>query len=81
MHHYDLGDILEFLADDNPRKQHLYSPGHHIPVLPSEVIYERKPDYIVVLAWNYAEPIMAKHQKYLDEGGHFIIPLPEVKII
>jgi SAM-dependent methyltransferase len=81
MHHYGLGDILEFLADDNPRKQHLYSPGHHIPVLPSEVIYERNPDYIVVLAWNYAEPIMAKHQKYLDQGGHFIIPLPEVKII
>ena len=68
MHHYGLGDILEFLADDNPRKQHLYSPGHHIPVLPSEVIYERNPDYIVILAWNYTEPIMAKHQKYLDQG-------------
>lgn len=81
MHHYGLGDILDFLADDNPRKQHLYSPGHHIPVLPSETIYERNPDYIVVLAWNYAEPIIAKHQKYLDQGGHFIIPLPEVKII
>ena len=56
-------------------------PGHHIPVVPSEEIYNINPDYIVLLPWRYAEPIMKKHQKYLKNGGHFIIPLPGVEII
>lgn len=79
--HYGLGDLISFLVDDNPVKQHRFSPGQHIPVLPSAVLYERNPDYVLILAWNYAGPIMAKHQAYLDQGGHFIIPLPTLKVI
>jgi hypothetical protein len=50
-------------------------------VLPSQELYERKPDYVVILAWNYAQPIMKKHQAFLDQGGHFIIPMPKVEVI
>ena len=81
LHHFDLGDKLDFIVDDNPVKQGTYSPGHHIPVLPPRALAERKPDYVVILAWTYAEPIIKKNQAYLSGGGHFIIPNPEVKVI
>ena len=78
---FRLGNVLSFLVDDDPRHQLLFSPGHHIPVYPSQTLYERRPDYVLILAWRYAEPIMKKHQEYLDQGGHFIVPLPTLKVI
>ena len=67
--------------DDNPTKQHTFSPGHHIPVYPSEAIYEKGADVVAVLAWNYAGPIMARHQRFAAEGGRFIIPLPVLQVV
>ncbi len=81
IYHFDLGDMLSFIVDDNPQKQNLFTPGHHIPVLSSQAIYERMADYVVILAWNYAQPIMKKHQAFLDQGGHFIVPLPRVEVM
>ena len=57
------------------------SPGLHIPVLSPDVLYERKPDCVVMLAWRYAEPIIKKHKKFVDQGGKFLIPLPEVRAV
>jgi len=81
IYHLELGETLKFLVDDDPRNQGLYSPGYHIPVLPSDAIYERNPEYVLILAWRYAEPIIKKHQAYLDNGGHFIVPLPELTVV
>jgi len=81
MYHFGIGpDLIDFIADDSPLKQGLYSPGMHIPVLPSSAIYEKNPDAVVILAWNFAEPIMKNHERYLEQGGQFIVPLPEVKV-
>ena len=81
MYHFGLGpDLIDFIVDDSPLKQGLYSPGLHIPVTPSSAIAERKPDYLLILAWNFAEPIMAKQKAFSDGGGRFIIPLPEVVV-
>ncbi|EAM48454.1 methyltransferase domain-containing protein (plasmid) [Crocosphaera watsonii WH 8501] len=81
LYYLELSELLSFLVDDNPIRHNLFSPGHHIPVLPSDTLYEKKPDYVLILAWRYAEPIMKKHPKYLKQGGHFIQFLPEVKVI
>jgi len=81
MYHFDIGpDLIDFIVDDSPLKQGLYSPGMHIPVLGSEAIYDRKPDAIVILAWNFADPIMSNHGRYLEQGGRFVVPLPSVEI-
>jgi len=81
MYHFNLGpDFIDFIIDDSPLKQGLYSPGMHIPVLSSSAIYDKKPDIIVILAWNFAEAIIAKHQEFLTSGGQFIVPLPNVEI-
>ena len=81
IYHFELREFLSFIVDDNPERQGLFSPGHHIPVFSPQVIYERKPDYVIILAWRFSEPIMKKHGEFLEQGGHFIVPLPEVNII
>jgi SAM-dependent methyltransferase len=81
LYEFGLSELLDFLADDNLRKQNTFSPGHHIPVLASNAIYDRNVDALVTLAWAYAEPIMKKHPQFLQHGGEFIIPLPSVKVI
>jgi SAM-dependent methyltransferase len=80
MYHFGVGrELVEFVVDDSPLKQGLYTPGLHVPVLPAEALYERKPDEAVVLAWNFASAIMAKHKKFSEGGGHFIVPLPSLE--
>ena len=82
MAHFGLDEtMLDFIVDDNPLKQGLYTPVTHLPVLSSEALYDRKPDYLLILAWNFSKPIMKMHEKYSHEIGKFIIPMPEPKVV
>ena len=81
IYHFGIGSFLDYLVDDNPAKQGRFSPGLHLPVYPAAALYERKPDAAVILAWRYAEPIIRNHQSYLESGGRFIVPVPEVKVV
>jgi hypothetical protein len=82
MSHFKIDEsILDFIVDDNPLKQGLYTPITHIPVLPAEALYERKPDFVLILAWNFADPIMNNHKKYSDEIGKFILPMPFPQVV
>jgi SAM-dependent methyltransferase len=81
MYHFGLGtDVLEYVIDDSPLKQGLFTPGLHVPIVPSSRLYESKPDYVLILAWNFAEPIMRSHEAYSKLGGKFIVPLPTLKV-
>ena len=58
MHHFGLGpEVIDFIVDDSPLKQGLYTPGHHIPVLSPAAIDERRPDYLLILAWNFVAAV------------------------
>jgi SAM-dependent methyltransferase len=81
LHHFGIADQLAFLVDDNPRKHGLYSPGHHLPVLPSSVLAERKPDYVVILPWRFTDAIVSRNHTFIAAGGRFIVPLSETRII
>ncbi|MBN1268221.1 MAG: methyltransferase domain-containing protein, partial [Kiritimatiellae bacterium] len=81
IYHFELCDILEYIVDDSPDKQGLYSPGCHIPVFATSALYERKPDYVFVLAWVHSKPIIRNHRKYLDAGGQFITCYPEIMTV
>lgn len=72
---------LDFIVDSTPYKQGLYTPGTKIQILPEEEIIKRRPEYVLILAWNFAEEIMTKQKKYKNMGGKFIIPVPYVQII
>jgi SAM-dependent methyltransferase len=82
MYHFGIGaDVVDFIIDDSPLKQGLYSPGMHIPVLSSAAIAQRQPDVLVLLAWNFAQPIIAKNAAFHQAGGRFVVPLPRVEVI
>lgn len=82
MYHFGLDrEILEYIIDDSPLKQNLYSPGLHIPVMPFTHLSNERPDFLLILAWNFASPIIEKNREFSEHGGKFLIPLPEVVII
>lgn len=77
---FQLGAALEFIADDNPLCEYVAGADYRIPVGSPQLIYERNPDSIIVLAWRYADPIISKHSRHLARGGEFIIPVPRLSI-
>jgi len=82
LNYYHIGpELIEFIADLSPMKQNKFTPGTHIPVYSPERIYEIKPDYMLILAWNFADEIIKQQSKFKEIGGKFIIPVPEVRII
>ena len=73
-------DLVEYVVDLSPYKQGLYLPGTHIPVYDPEKIRETKPDYVLILPWNLKDEIMQQISYIRSWGGHFVVPIPEVKI-
>lgn len=74
-------NMIDFVVDRSPHKQGFLLPGTRIPILPTDELLNRKPDYTMVLAWNFAEEIMEQQAEYRRRGGRFILPIPEVKIV
>lgn len=74
-------ETLDFLVDRNPLKQGMLSPGMRIPIYDPAVIAERKPDYLLVLAWNFFDEIRSQLADYESAGGKFILPLPSPHVV
>jgi SAM-dependent methyltransferase len=81
LYHFELEGRISFIVDDNPLKQGCFSPGAHIPVLPSSELLTQKPDVVVILAWIYADAIIKRNEAYVAAGGTFLAPLPEPRIV
>lgn len=74
-------NMLEYTVDINPYKQGLFLPGTNIPIYSPQKIFETRPDYVVILAWNLKEEIMQQMKKIRDWGGKFVVFIPEVQIL
>ena len=74
-------DLVEFVVDRNVHKQGTYMPGTNQPVLGPEALVERQPDYVLLLAWNFADEIIAQQDEYLARGGKFIVPVPVPEVV
>jgi len=82
LNYFGIGsDTLDFLVDRSTHKQGLYAPGTHLPILPTEALLERQPDYVLLLTWNFADEILAQQAAYRARGGKFIVPIPEVRVV
>jgi hypothetical protein len=78
----DIGtDLIDFVVDRNTHKHGKYMPGKHLPIFGTEKMLEDMPDYVLILAWNFAQEIMEQQREYQEKGGRFIIPVPEPKIV
>ena len=73
-------DFLDYTVDRNPYKQGMFLPGTHIPIGHPDRISETRPDYVLILPWNFKDEIMSQMAHIREWGGQFIVPIPEVKI-
>jgi SAM-dependent methyltransferase len=79
---YGLGPAqLDFVVDRSTYKQGRLTPGTHLPILPPEELLARRPDYTLLLTWNFADEILAQQQAYRAAGGKFILPIPRVTVV
>lgn len=74
-------NYLDYIVDASPYKHGLYFSGNHLPILPTDRLTEEKPDYVLILAWNFADEIMQQQEAYHSKGGKFIIPIPETRVL
>jgi SAM-dependent methyltransferase len=73
-------DFLDYTVDRNPYKHGKFLPGTHIPIFPPEKIRETRPDYVLILPWNFKDEIMQQMAHIREWGGHFVVPIPELKV-
>jgi len=74
-------DLVDFVVDRNVHKQGRYMPGQHIPIFGPERLLTAQPDYVLLLAWNFAAEIMEQQAEYARRGGRFVVPVPEPKVV
>ena len=74
-------DLLEYTVDRSPHKQGRRIPGVDIPIHGPERIAETRPDYVVVLAWNLRDEVLAQMAHIRGWGGRFVIPVPQVEVV
>ncbi|MDA0681653.1 MAG: sugar nucleotide-binding protein [Proteobacteria bacterium] len=74
-------NTIDYIVDDTPEKIGRFSPGNGIPIVDRSVLEKDPPDYLLILAWNFAREIIAGTSQFSDQGGQYIIPIPSFGIV
>ncbi len=82
LNYFRIGEgTLDYVVDRSTVKQGYYTPGTHLLISSPMRLIEARPEYVLLLTWNFADEILAQQAEYRLGGGKFIIPIPELKVI
>ncbi len=74
-------DFIDFTVDRSSYKQGKFLPGTHIPIRHPDRIREARPDYVLILPWNFKDEIVQQMAYVREWGGRFVVPIPEVTVL
>ncbi|HYE90878.1 MAG TPA: class I SAM-dependent methyltransferase, partial [Terriglobales bacterium] len=82
---HEVTSRLRYVVDDSQWKQGLLTPASHIEIVAAPRLLAERPDYLLILAWNYAGPIVEKVRTIFRESEHapppkMVVPLPRMEI-
>ena len=75
------GRAIDYIVDDTPEKIGKFSPGNGVPIVGRDRLADDPPDYLLILAWNFGEEIVASTSSYSGAGGRYIMPIPKFRVI
>jgi len=82
LNYFGIGrDLLDFVVDRSTVKQGRYTPGTHLLIRPVDALSQDRPDYVLLLTWNFRDEILGQQESYRRAGGKFIIPIPEPVVV
>ncbi|MEL6886575.1 MAG: NAD-dependent epimerase/dehydratase family protein [Pseudomonadota bacterium] len=72
---------IEYAVDRNVHKQGKYMPGVRVRIDDPEKLKSDRPDYVMILPWNFRDEIIRQQQDFLAKGGKFVVPIPDLEIV
>jgi len=82
LNYFQIGpEMLDFVVDRSTHKQGRYTPGTHLPIFSPDRLIDEKPEYVLLLSWNLANEILEQQTAFRQQGGRFIIPIPELRVV
>jgi NDP-4-keto-2,6-dideoxyhexose 3-C-methyltransferase len=73
--------VITAIAERNPEKWGKRTVATNIPIISEEQARRERPDYMLVLPWHFLPGFVEREREYLAAGGHFVVPLPRVRVI
>ena len=73
--------VIEYAVDRNAQKHGKYVPGVRVPIADPERLKSDRPDYVMILPWNFRDEIIRQQQDFLRAGGRFVVPIPDLSIV
>jgi hypothetical protein len=74
-------EVVDFVVDRNVHKQGLCMPGMHLPIRDPAALLDERPEYVLLLAWNFKDEIMRQQVEYRERGGRFVVPVPAPAVV
>jgi C-methyltransferase-like protein/methyltransferase family protein/putative zinc binding protein len=73
--------LVPYAADRNPDKHGSETIGTGIPIISEERSRELQPDYYLALPWHFLDEFLDREREFLERGGQFIVPMPQVRLV